>query len=143
MRSFLFGGAGGGSKTADLGLLLLRVFAGFSLAFGHGIGKIPPSTRFIETVSRLGFPEPEVFAWGAALSELAGGTCLAIGLLTRPAALAIAFTAGTAGFARHADDPFPTKEKALLYLAVAVCFLLAGAGRYAVDALIRRRGRRG
>jgi putative oxidoreductase len=143
LRNFLFGGAGGGSKTADIGLLLLRLVAGLSLAIGHGLGKFPPSTRFIESVSRLGFPEPEVFAWGAALAELVGGILLAAGLLTRPAALAIAFEMGTAAFRSHAGEPFGSKEKALLFMTIAVCFLLVGAGRYALDALVRRRGRRG
>jgi putative oxidoreductase len=143
MRNFLFGGAGGGSKIADIGLLVLRLVAGFGLAFGHGLGKFPPSERFIESVSRLGFPEPTIFAWAAALSELVGGICLAAGLLTRPASLAIAFTMGTAAFRSNAGEPFASKEKALLYMTIAVCFLIAGAGRYAVDALVRRRGRRG
>jgi len=40
---------------------------------------------------------------------------------------------------RHAPDPFATKEKALLYAAVALLFLLAGAGKYSVDALLTRR----
>jgi putative oxidoreductase len=143
MRNFFFGGAGGGSKMADAGLLLLRLVAGLGLAFGHGIGKIPPSSGFIENVSRLGFPEPEVFAWAAAASEFLGGLLLAAGFLTRPATIAIAFTMGTAAFRQNLGEPFTSKEKALLYMTIAVCFLLAGAGRYAVDALIRRRGRRG
>lgn len=143
MRNFLFGGAGGGSKAADVGLLLLRLVAGFGLAFGHGLGKFPPSERFIESVSRLGFPEPMIFAWAAALTELVGGILLAAGLLTRPAALAIAFAMATAAFRSSAGEPFAGKEKALLYMTVAVCFLFAGAGRYAVDALLRRRGRKG
>ncbi len=41
VRRFLFGGGGGGSVTADLGLLILRVFTGLSLTFAHGIGKLP------------------------------------------------------------------------------------------------------
>ena len=127
---------------ADAGLLILRLVAGLALAIGHGLGKFPPSTRFIETVSRLGFPEPEIFAWAAALTELVGGTFLAAGFLTRPAALAIAFSLGTAAFRSHAGDPFASKEKALLFMTIAVCFLLTGAGRYALDALLRRRGRR-
>jgi putative oxidoreductase len=143
VRNFFFGGAGGGSRTADIGLLILRMVGGLGLAFGHGLGKFPPSERFIEGVSRLGFPEPTIFAWGAALAELGGGILLAIGLLTRPASLAIAFTMGTAAFRSNYGEPFAEMEKALLYMAIAVCFLFAGAGRYAVDALMRRRGRRG
>jgi putative oxidoreductase len=135
----LFGGDGGGSRVADAGLLLVRLFAGLALAFAHGAGKMPPSERFAAGVAELGFPAPEVFAWAAGLSEFLGGLLLAIGLLTRPAALAIAFTMGVAAFGRHAADPFADKEKALLFLAVALMFLLVGSGRYGLDRLIYRR----
>jgi putative oxidoreductase len=135
----LFGGDGGGSALADAGLLVLRLFAGLALAFGHGAGKLPPSERFVASTAEMGFPLPELFAWAAGLSEFAGGLLLALGLLTRPAAFFIACTMATAGFLRHADDPFADKEKALLFLAVAVLFLLAGSGRYGLDRLLHRR----
>jgi len=47
----------GHSRAADLGLLLLRVVAGLSLAIGHGIGKFPPGQRFIDRIGNMGFPE--------------------------------------------------------------------------------------
>jgi hypothetical protein len=47
----------------------------------------------------------------------------------------------TAAFIRHAGDPLKPREGALLYLFVAVLFMMTGSGRYGVDALIR--GRRG
>ena len=130
------------ARSTDLGLLLLRVFTGLALALAHGRGKFPPSPRFIDGVAKMGFPLPEVFAWAAAGAELIGGVLLAIGLLTRPSSALIAMTLGTAAFIRHANDPFGGKEKALLFLAIAILFLLAGAGRYSVDALIRGGKRR-
>jgi putative oxidoreductase len=42
------------SATGEAGRLLLRLFAGLSLAFAHGIGKLPPSQRFVEGVGRMG-----------------------------------------------------------------------------------------
>lgn len=45
-----------------------------------------------------------------------------------------------AAFLRHADDPYATKEKALLFGCVA--FLLIGSGKYGLDAIVRRRGQR-
>ncbi len=139
VRWFLFGGAGGGSATADLGLLFLRVFVGLSLALAHGLGKLPPSERFLAGVAEMGFPLPVLFGWAAALSEFAGGILLALGLLTRPAAFFVAITMAVAAFIRQAGDPFGERELALLYGTAAVMLLLTGAGRYAIDARLRGR----
>ena len=138
MKALLFGGRGGGSASSDAGLLILRAVTGLTLALAHGAGKVPPSAGFVEGVGKLGFPLPTLFAWSAGLSELAGGLLLAIGLLTRPAAFFIAVTMAVALFLRHAADPFPVQEKALIYLAIAVACVFTGSGRFGVDRLIRR-----
>lgn len=87
----------------------------------------------------MGFPLPALFAWAAALSELGGGLLLAIGLLTRPAALTVLITMLVAAFVRNAGAPFGDRELALLYGIAALLFLLAGAGRYSLDAQLRRK----
>jgi putative oxidoreductase len=139
LHPILFGGDGGGSALADAGLLVLRLFTGLSLAFAHGLGKLPPSAGFVETVGEMGFPVPVFFAWCAALAEFGGGLCLALGLLTRPAAFFVAFTMAVAAFVRQAGDPFTDKEKALLFLVIALALLLTGSGRYGLDRFIRPR----
>jgi len=135
---FLFGGVDIRSKAANVGLMLLRVFAGASMALAHGLGKIPPSERFIEGVTKLGFPMPAFFAWAAGGSEALGGIFLAAGFMTRPAAFFVAATMGVAGLITHAADPFGRKEKALLYLFIAVMYMLVGAGKYSIDGFIKR-----
>jgi len=135
----LFSGSRPASAAANLGLLLLRLYAGLALALAHGWGKLPPSEKFVEGVKDLGFPAPAISAWMAGLSEFGGGILLALGLMTRPAALAVGFTMGVAGFLRHAQDPFRVKELAFAYLAVAVLYLFAGAGSFSIDAMIRAR----
>lgn len=139
VRWFLFGSDGGGSATADLGLLLLRLFAGLSLALAHGLGKIPPSERFLGGVAEMGFPLPMVFGWAAGLSEFVGGIMVALGLFTRPAAFFIAVTMCVAAFIRQPGDPFSEIELALLYGIVAVTLLLVGAGRYSLDGHLQMR----
>ena len=139
VKHILFGGAAIESLSANVGLAILRVFAGLSIAFGHGLGKISPSEQFVANTGNLGFPMPEFFSWAAVGAEFGGGILLALGFLTRPASFFMGFTMLVAGFIRHAADPFGRKEKALLYLAIAVAFLLVGAGRYGVDAWIRSR----
>ena len=142
LKHLLFGGAGGGSRAADLGLLLLRVFAGLAMALTHGFAKFQNPSGIIAGTAKLGFPAPTFFGWMAILAELAGGLLLAIGLATRPAAFLVASTMTVAAFMQHRTDPFARKELALLYLAVAACVMLTGAGRFSVDAVLRPKGGR-
>ena len=142
IRELILGGAGGGSKLTDIGLALLRVVAGVALAVNHGASKIRDPSQIIRGADSLGFPAPTFFGWMAAISEFFGGILLALGLATRPAAFLVASTMFTAAFLAHARDDFKTREPALLFLFIAVLFLLAGSGRYGVDALLRRRGGR-
>jgi putative oxidoreductase len=134
--SVLMGGIRAPHWLGEVGLLVLRAFAGLAMA-SHGWGKLPPPEQLVQGVERMGFAWPGVFAWLAALSEFAGGILLAIGLLTRPAAFMIANTMIVAAFVAHASDPFGKKELALLYLAVCIAFLTTGAGRLSVDGLLR------
>lgn len=138
MKKLLFGSVRMNSVAGDLGLLGLRAFAGFALMYAHGLRKMPPSDRFIESVANMGLPFPVVFAWAASLSEVVGGVLLAIGLATRPAAFFIACTVGTAAFVRHAADPFAGKELALMFFFTALLFLATGGGRFSLDRLIQK-----
>jgi putative oxidoreductase len=136
VKDFVFGGARLNTVVGDFGLLILRVFAGVSLALAHGFGKLPPSPQFMAGVERLGLPGES--AWLSAFAEVCGGLALAAGLATRPAALLIAINLSVAAFLQHATDPYARKELALLFLAVAVMFLLVGAGRFSLDRVIRK-----
>lgn len=140
-ESLLFGGVETRSNRLDVGLLVLRAVAGLALAFSHGLGKVPPSERFVERVAGMGLPMPELFAWLSATAEFGGGLLLLLGLLTRPVAFLIIGNMAVVTFLGHAGDPFGDREAAVLYGAIAILYLLAGAGRYSLDALVRRRGR--
>lgn len=130
---------GGQATSLDAGLLVLRVFAGLSLALAHGVGKLPPSESFVSGVAEMGFPMPVVFAWAAGFSETVGGLLLVLGFLTRPAAFFILMTMLVATFLRQAGDPYLERELSLLFGFVAILYLLGGPGRLSLDALLRRR----
>lgn len=134
----IFSGAPLGSRGADLGILIARVMGGLALALAHGRGKVPPSEGFIGRVGEMGFFAPELFAWLAGMAEFGGGLLLALGLLTRPAALLVVGQMAIVALVAHAGDPFGDREKAVLFGAIALLCLLAGAGRFSLDALIRR-----
>lgn len=125
--------------TADLGLLVVRLWFGSVLAVSHGYGKVLDLGSWSDKVAGMGMPVPSLLGPAAALAEFAGGLLIAVGLATRPAALTIVSTMLVAAFVRHADDPFIKKEFALCYGAAALAVLVAGAGRFSLDALLRRR----
>lgn len=147
--------------SRDHAFLLLRM-SGLLLAFGHGWGKVEALStgqggRFIEGVAAMGFPAPVVFAWAAALSEFVGGLCVGLGLFTRYAAGAAAFTMAVAAFGRHhahghflswlgvrrvAEDQLKAwgnPELAILFLLAMVALALGGPGRFALDTRLGRK----
>lgn len=125
--------------NSDLGLLIFRLFVGLTMAFSHGLGKMPPPEPLIAGVEAMGFPVAIAFAWAAGLSEFIGALLLASGLFTRIAASFIGFTMGVAAFVAHGADPFAKKEMALLYLAASVMFIFTGAGKYSLDSIVRKK----
>ena len=152
IKSLLLGP--GSSLPGDLGLLILRAGVGLMIAFGHGRGKLftdgrlGPSDQFISGVAKMGMPMPTVFAWCAALAEFLGGLLLALGLLTRPAALALTINMLVAIVGVHLHDPVfkgdvpGYKEPALLYLLPFLTLLLTGPGRFSLDRAILGKGSR-
>jgi putative oxidoreductase len=143
----------------DVGLLVLRL-AGLYLAIGHGWGKVTGLAsgqgRFLQGVTEMGFPLPLVFAWAAALSELAGGLMVALGFLTPWAAGFAAITMFVAAFVRHhahghllswlgiapaGEDTLKgwgNPELSFVYLLVLVAVALVGPGRFSIDAIRSR-----
>lgn len=128
-------------RRGEVGWLVVRVVFGLTLALGHGLPKVMGGKMeaFAQGVGELGFPFPLFFAWCAALAELAGGLCVALGLFTRLAATLAAFTMVVALFRHHAD-PFARMELALLYFTVMATAVVVGGGAISLDSRLRRRG---
>jgi len=138
MKHLLFGGAVSGPLISQLGLAILRVVAGLSMAFAHGLDKLPPPDGFVKLVRGLGLPAPEWLAWAAGMTEFLGGLLLAVGLMTRPAGALMAITMAVAVFGYHAGDPYNKAELATLYAAIALCFAFSGSGRFGLDRIVNR-----
>jgi len=121
-----------GATPADLGLLVIRLFFGTTLALAHGWGKVSDLGGFADKIANK-VPMAGLLGPAAGLSEFVGGLLLAIGLFTRPAAFLAMVTMLVAGFYIHAADPFPKKELAFAYAAAAIALLIAGPGSLSVD----------
>jgi putative oxidoreductase len=126
----------------DTGLLLLRIGIGLSFIFTHGGPKIVGGPDLWEKVghamSDYGITLYPVF-WGlmAGLSEFVGGILVLLGLYIRPAAAFMAFTmitAFTTHITRH--DPWGVASHPIEMLAVFLCLIFLGAGKYSLNFLI-------
>lgn len=138
MKNLIFKVTPENTALNEISLLVARVFFGFSMAFAHGLGKVPPPEMLVSGLGSMGFPAPIFFAWAAALSEFLGGILVGIGLLTRPAAIFLSITMAVAAFVAHGADGFDKKEMSLLYLVVYLIFALRGAGKWSVDGFIKK-----
>ncbi len=118
---------------ASLGLLILRLFAGGILIYGHGWPKLMKWREAAAT-----FPDPIGIGsvagfWLVAAAETLCSALVLLGWFTRVACvLPIGFFL-IAFFVQHAADPFRQKELALLFLAVFACLFFTGPGRFALD----------
>ncbi|RCW90284.1 DoxX family protein [Winogradskyella arenosi] len=123
----------------DIGLLILRVFLGLGMCFGHGIGKW--NTLF--SGEELRFADP--FGVGvlpslvlAVFAEVICSLLLVLGLATRWALIPLIVTMLVAVFIVHIGDGFGVMEKGLLYGVGYITLLLTGPGRFSIDAFIGR-----
>ncbi len=120
-------------------LLTFRITAGIFM-LTHGVPKLIKLTSGAE----IQFADP--LGLGAAFSfvlvvfaEFFCSILLILGLGTRLAVIPLMITMMIAAFHAHADDPFATKEKALLYLIIFAMFFVFGSGHYSVDRILNRR----
>ena len=94
-------------------------------------------------MASIGLEPGYLMALGAGSAEFLGGLALLIGLLTRPAAVALAFTMIVAIVTVHLDNGLFMSnngyEYALTLLVAAVALAIQGGGRFSVDALLSQR----
>ena len=138
-------GGSGGNLFNDIGLLVARLGFGTYMALSHGLGKIRNPSAMAPYLEALGLPLPTAMAWVAGVVEFFGAILLTIGLVTRPAATALAGAMCIAAFVAHQGDPWflasgpKTREPAMLFLFAFVLFAFAGGGRFSVDRFLRKK----
>ena len=122
-------------RNIDLGLLLLRVWAGLSLFLGHGVEKITnfsAMTGHFPNPVGIG-PVPSLVL--ALISDAVCSILLILGLAARWAGLYIAVVLGTAFIlVHHAALKGPHNgELPYLYVGIGLTVLIAGPGRFSID----------
>lgn len=127
------------SRLDSVGLLVLRLGAGFLMAWLHGLNKFSNYSAYSE---KFGDPigvGPGMSLFLATFAELVCAGLVMVGLFTRFAAFPVAFTMLVAGVIVHAADPLAKKELAFLYLCIFTTLVLTGGGRYSIDHYLKRR----
>lgn len=124
--------------SIDLSLLILRVFAGLSMAFSHGYPKLQRalSGEEIRFFSLWGMGE-ELSLWLAILAELVASLLVVLGLLTRWALIPLIFTMGVVVFVVSWEKGYSRMELAVFYLLTFVALFLSGPGKFSVDARLK------
>ncbi len=122
-------------RSADVALLVLRLWLGLSLLLLHGWGKL---VGFSGMASKFPDPlgvSPKISLGLAIFAEVLCSALLAIGLFSRLATAALTITMATAFFLVHkAALTGPNGgELAFVYLAGFVALLVAGPGRFSLD----------
>ena len=117
---------------------ILRAVVGIMMIH-NGLDKLSNIESFAQAyVAYIGLPFPIFFSYVAAYTELIGAPLVAIGLLTRPAALGLFGTMCVAMY-HHvlvAGLSLPYLELSAIYAACFFFFLINGAGLFSTDALI-------
>lgn len=138
-RLIIPGLAGLYARLGNVAELVLRTVAGLALVT-HGWPKIQDPMARIELVQSLGF-YPGVF-WSPmlAVTEFFGGILIAIGLLTRPAAVGAMIVLVMASYYHWVpmEQGFSGAEKAILWAAIMVFFAVRGGNRFSIDAKLRK-----
>ncbi len=127
------------TKTTDLGLLFLRLSVGGLMLVQHGwpkLGKLMAEgpIKFADPIGT----GPEIALYLTVFAELICAFLIMIGGLTRLSTIPLIITMLVAIFIVHGDDPFKKQEFALLYLIPFVLLLMTGAGRFSLDAFLRK-----
>ena len=129
------------SNRNDLALLILRLVFGSSMIIGHGWGKL--MRLFSGAPIEFGDPYgmgPTASLILATFAEVLCAVLVALGLFTRWATIPLIITMLTAIFMVHLGDPYGRVEKAILFLAAYIALMIAGPGKYSLDAFWQNRG---
>lgn len=112
-----------------------RVTLGVLMMAFHGAPKVLNGRlgSMAEDIAAKGWPMPEIQAFMAGYLEFAGGILLILGLLTRPVAFGVAVLFFIISFLYLGDDPFVAKEKAFLFMVMAIYVFFVGPGSWSVD----------
>ena len=126
-------------KLDEPSIALLRVVAGVAL-ITHGWSKIQDPTAMAGFLEGMGFWPGAFWSFMVSITESIGGLLLAIGLLTRPAALLNLINMSVIIWFHwiFKEEGYGGAEKAILWWVILFYFVVHGGQYYAVDKAMKR-----
>jgi len=128
-------------RLIHIPLLVIRLLVG-GYMLTHGL----PKLMRLFSGDEIKFANP--FGMGAAVSlglatfaEFFCSILIILGLGTRIASIPILITMLVAAFYAHANDPFGTKEKPLVFALVYFALFVFGSGKYSLDQYLTKKNR--
>lgn len=127
------------SNRTDIALLAVRVVVGLTFLL-HGLDKLGDLSGTEQGFDGMGIPAPGLMAPLVAVLETVGGIALIVGALAPLFALGLAIDMLVAALVVHVENGFFVADggyELVLLLGVAsAAIVIAGAGRYSVDATL-------
>ena len=128
-------------KSHALALVPARAALGSAMLF-HGVQKLRDTDKTARSFEALGIAPAKPLARATALAETFAGAAAVLGVLTRPAALAVLVTQAVAIAKVHRPKGFDNTKGGFEYnltlMAIAAGLLFAGPGHVSVREAIAR-----
>lgn len=121
--------------SVDLGALLLRLTAGGTLFWHHGLVKL---MKFGEISGTFYDPIGVGHAFSLVLilfAEVFCALCVVLGLWTRITTIPLVIGMAVAAFMANGDGPFAKQELGFLYMMMFIVIFFIGSGKYSLDRL--------
>lgn len=125
----------------DEALLLLRLFAAAVLIYGtqDNVFSAERMQEFEVFLAQRGVPSPRASAVLSAYAQFVCGILILVGAATRWAGAVMTLNFLAALWIAHRGAPFMANVAPFAMLTVSIHLILAGAGRWSVDARLVRR----
>ncbi len=117
------------------GLFFLRLIAGWRLIAGVWafVFLVNPINEMSDFFASLHLPAPVFSAYVSAYADFICGVLYILGLWARPAAIIMIINFTVALLAAHLQDSVIGAFSAWALLAISLCILFEGAGRFSLD----------
>jgi|SRR5690606_20421188 len=116
----------------DTGALLLRLTAGVTMFWQHGLVKLMQFGELSAT-----FPDPIGVGHTLSLTllliaEVVCASLVVLGLWTRVATIPLIIGMAVAAFLANGDQPFAKQELSFVYMMMFIVIFFVGSGRYSL-----------